>query len=625
MASLPQPLVLEWVAQSTQSQALVNRLMSSDFLILQSGITPLPTGAVRYYFIVQPLSSSVNRGEIIKQAQQISNLALTFTFNMVNVSLLQQRQYAQGLEDILMAYLSCRYHLEVAEMEHIYLSNPNTLILKPLSRTGLSFYMTEEERRALLSEDYEVLVGYDLLSSDPLIWFYLNKEKTESDRGLGQPGDPRSQWYVRSWHGMAIFPIIPPPEEEGIGDAGGSKIHLPTSSVAQFRDFFVEAEDIEDMSTPFGIWWTDRDIFRNEVNLFVSSLRLENYFILHLSEDIIDLAKELARMWEINYYGAFSIYPRPGEKATSEEGLIRDQPQSSKMTHVFAPTKTLGLDVATWFQDALLRVRLGYLPIFYIGGDWVQYVEPLIENMARLQYAAIRAYYQVSQTNNAVLEEHVWEVKCLPNLLIAAPFSALSEVIAFENLFRSYLPETRNWQVIECPDLETCTRRRLAIIQEDPSLRPLGITVPAEPGTIYLVLDTSLGQGTITPQIGNINPEQANGLSEATQRGIAITKRHEISLKGDLNITYHYIPKNKATYSFYLDEELVMNPTRPPISELHLMTVETEDPVSIYKGMSNAKEDLLSPWGESYYKYHPEVALRRDHFLPSRLLRKKFC
>lgn len=571
MTDLPRPLILEWVAQQTQSQALVDRITGPEFLILHSGITPFPTGAVRYYFIVQPLTS-VNREEIESEAQRLRCLPLTFSFNMVNVSRVQQRQYAEGLEDILMADLSCRYHLDVMEMQHIYLDQPATLILKPISRDGLPFYLTDEERKAFLADDYQQLVGYDLLSPDPLIWFYFNREKTDA-----------SKWYLTSWHKMAVFPIIPPPEQD------------PTSEVAQLRDIFTEAEDVEDMSTPFGTWWTDRDIFRNEVNLFVSSLRIDNYFTIDLEDDV--LARELGEMWSIDYYGTFSL----------PAGLDANP---NKKIHVFASNKSLGLDAPTWFQDALLRIRLGYLPLFYLGGDWVQYVEPLMENMARLQYAATRAYLQMAQTSNLVLEEYVWEVKCLPNLLISAPFSALSEVTAFENLFRAFLIETRNWQVIECPDLETCARRRLAIEKENPSLHPLGISIPADPETVYLVIDTSPGASTISPEIETINPQEVNGLSVAAQRGIPISRRHQVKLDGD--ITFRYIPSHKATYSFYYNEEH------------QLFIAETEDPVEILTRMKKVKEDLLSPWGESYYKYHPETKLRREHFLPSRLLKKRY-
>lgn len=580
MSNLPKPIVLDWIAQPTQSQALVDRLLGPDFLILQSGITPLPTGAVRYYFIAQPLNNTINRQAIEEEAQRLAHQALTFTFNMVNVSLLQQRQYAQGLEDILMAYLACKFNLDVAEMEHIYLENPATLVLRPLSRSGLPFYMSEEERLSFLNVDYESLVGYDLLTPDPLVWFYLAREPMDANK-----------WYLASWQGIAILPIMPPPEED------------PESEVAQVRDIFTEPEDVEDMSTPFGMWWTDRDLFKNETNLFVSSYRVENYFTLDLDDDMLETARDVAELWGIDYYGTFPIYPDISDVSTS------------RVVHVFGPNRQLkespilSLDIPSWFKDALLKIRLGQLPLFYLGGDWVQYVEPLLENMARLQYAAVRAYSQVAETTNKALAEYVWDVKCLPNLLISAPFGALSEVKIFENLFRAYLPETRNWQVIECPDLETCARRRLAIEQQDSSLRPLGMDIPADPDITYLVINTPSGAGTLSPQVEAISPEQANG-EKGSQRGISTTRQHHVKLDG--TITFHYIPSVKTSYSFYLDESM------------HLMTVATDDPVEVLTKMTACQENLLSPWGASYYKYHPERPLRRDHFMPSFLLEKKY-
>ncbi len=584
MSNLAKPLVLDWVAQPTQSQALVDRLLGPDFLILQSGITPLPTGAVRYYFIAQPLNNSIDRQAIEEEAQRLAHLALTFTFSMVGISLIRQRQYAQGLEDILMAYLTCKFNLDVTEMEHIYLEQPAALILRPISRDGLPFYVSEEERLSFLNVDYESLIGYDLLTSDPLIWFYLAREKMDSQK-----------WYIASWQGIAILPIAPPPEEE------------PTSEVAQVRDIFVEAEDVEDMSTPFGTWWTDRDIFKNETNLFVSSFRVENYFTLDLDPDLLEMARDLAELWSIDYFGTFPVYPD-----------VSQQNKTSRVIHVFAPNQSLGLDVPTWFKDALLKIRLGQLPLFYLGGDWVQYVEPLLENMARLQYAATRAYYQVAETTNKALTEFVWDVKCLPNLLISAPFSTLNEVKTFENLFRAYLPETRYWQVIECPDLETCARRRLAIEQQDSSLRPLGMDIPADPEITYLVIDTPAGTGTISPQIGTITPEQANGLSKARQRGIPLSRQHHVKLDGV--ITFHYVPSVKTTYSFCYDEERKDKLSAP----IHLMTLATEEPVDVLTKMTDCPENLLSPWGASYYKYNPDRPLRRDHFMPSFLLEKKY-
>ena len=556
---MSEPLVLEWVAQPTDSQDIINIITSPSFLVIMNGITPLSTGAIRYYYIVQPLTSS--HQDLQERIERIEYLPLTFAFNMVGVSLLQQRQYAQGLEEIIMAYLVSEYHIDVVEMEQIYLDDPSTLILKPMSRDGFPVYMSEEERSNILSEDYDSLVGYDLLSYDPLVWFYLDKEKI----------DPKT-WYITSWHGMALFPIIPPPEQE------------PTSEVAKSQDIFIEPEDVEDMSTPLGIWWTDRDLFRREIKLFVSSLRLDRYFTMFFDEDILDLAIALGRLWKIEYYGTFA------------------PPKGNKVVHVFASTTNLEINVASWFEDAIIKVRLGQLPTFYLGGDWVQYAEPTMDNMAHLQYAATRAYTQIAEANNPVLMDTIKEVRCLPNLLIAAPFSALDEVVAMENLFRAYLPETKNWQVIECSDLETSTQRRLIIQQDDPSLQPLGMIIPADPEVVYLVVDTPLGSETLSLREEGLTT-QANG-------NVKRRREHQVKVPGE--IKYSYIASYKETYLFSLDN-------------IPLLRIATKEPVALMTKLNNHKEALLSSWGESYLKYYPETPLRREFFLPERILRKKYC
>jgi hypothetical protein len=550
---------LEWIADPYQSEKIIESL-TRDFLVLQSSIISLPTGASRYSFIVEPLShTSVDLLEKLKkEIIKINYIALSFSFNMVGVPILTQRQYAQGLEKILMSYLGCRYSLEVGEMEHLYLDHPATLVLRPISMEGLPFYMSEEERLAFLGEDFHQLIGYDLLSPDPLVWFYFKHNEIE-------PGVR----HITSFHGMAIFPIVPPPEED------------TKTEIATFHDFFHEAEEVEDLSTIWGNWWTERDIFKQETMRFVASWRREGYIALFLEESNLEIARDLAEMWQIDYYGAFPM------------------PDSQEEVHVFAPKKDLqsSLDLTTWFKESIRRIRLDELPLYFLGGDWTQYVEPTLEKMARLQYAARRAYRDLP---NIVMKRYVEQVLCLPNLLLAAPISSLQEATLWEEYFRSYLSQTPHWQVVECPDREICQQRESVAKLQDPTLEPMFFQIPADPERYFLVLDTAAGSTTLELGGEVSSFTQANGISSRVE--------HEISLPG--KITYQYHPDIVTAYSFYLDDEI------------HLVTLPLEEAPK--RVLSQPKEDLLSPWGECYLKYHPESKPRREHLLSERSLKCMF-
>lgn len=419
------PFILEWIAQFNQSIPLINRLVPPKFVVVQQNITPLQTGAIRYFFIVQSNASDEEINEIKEEAQRLNYLPLTFTFNFSGLSDEERRTYPQGLEDILMAYLTCHYHYDIGEMEHLYLTNPDTLILKPLSSQGDPIYLSEEESQNIFDEDYQPLLGYDLLSPDPLIWYYLDKEN------LDRP------WYLTSWHHLAIIPMKSP---------NGN-------------------------NTPYGDWWIDRDLFRSDVNRFVSSLRLRGYFTLSFNEDE-NHVRDIGLMWSIEYQGNYPII------------------DSDEVIHVFFSQQDFFPDAATWFSNSLLRIKLNELPLFYLGGDWVQYVEPQLENMARLQYAAQRAYQQIDSNDKD-------KVKCLPNLLIVAPFKSLIDVKTFREYFEVYLLETRNWQVIVCANREVGQRRIETLKGIRSDLTPWLMNIPADPDLTYLVADTSAGEPTL--------------------------------------------------------------------------------------------------------------------------------
>lgn len=417
---------LEWIAQFNQSLPLINQLIPPKYIIVQQNITPLQTGAIRFFFIIQSNTSDDEINEIKKEAQRLNYLPLTFTFNFAGLSDEEVRIYPQGLENILIAYLSCHYHYDIGEMEHLYLTNPNTLILKPLSRQGDPIYLSEEESQNIFGENYQHLLGYDLLTSDPLIWYYLNKEN------LDRP------WYLTSWYHLAIIPMKSP---------NGN-------------------------NTPFGDWWVDRDLFRSDIDRFISSLRLRGYFTLPFSvNDNLDYVRDIGLMWSIDYLGKYPIV------------------DSDKDIHVFLTQQNFTPDAATWFSNSLLRLKLNELPLFYLAGEWVQYVEPQLENMARLQYAAQRSFQQIGGNG---------DIKCLPNLLIVAPFGSLTDVKSFQEYFDVYLLETKNWQVIVCANQEVGQRRIETLKEIRPDLTPLLINIPADPNLTYLVLDTSAGESSIT-------------------------------------------------------------------------------------------------------------------------------
>ena len=573
-------LHLEWISSSEKSEPILSLLADPDFVIIQSGIIPLPTGATRYSFII--LSLNHNKLHALQERiDEISYQPLTFSFNVVSLSFLTQRKYGQSLVHLLTPYLTCQRDLPVVDIHQTYLSNPETIILEPRGSDGLPFYVSTQERQEMLIEtkDLDHLIGYDLLTADPLVWYYL-------DRNNISP----SNWYLVSWRGMALIPIDAPREEDE-----------PTTEVARVADIFDEPEDDDDQITGLGLWSIATDEFVTNTRMFTSSLRREGFFILSSGINLT-FARQFGEMWKIGYYGS---YTSPDHDQSTYHVFRADSSDLSdtdpNFKIGFTSAHDLGLETPSWFRESLLQIELGYLPTIPISGSWIQFVEPTLSNMAILQYAAIRAYYQVGTSLNPTLLGSIWQVKCLPNLIISAPFASWQEVLEFTTILTSsLLPQTRNWYVIESPDLPTAEYRRLLIQQKEPDLQPMAMTIPADPTGVYLVVDTSSGQNPI------ILPDESNITSLPTpqpNQGLVIDVK-PIPVNGQ--VQFKYIANVDPTYMF-------------SINDLPILTTSTNDPFAVATLVAS---NLLSPWGESYLRYNPNSKIERFHLQPERVLRR---
>lgn len=288
--------------------------------IIQNGSQALPNGVYRYYLISKE-----------KPEKKESFSPLTLSFNMVGFSFPDIKKYTQGIKEIVIAYFAC-YGIDIT-LESTFLNNPETALLTPVY-DGIPLYYPEEERNIIVQELQNIPLGFDLLSSDPLVWFYLRDKN----------------WPIEEWKGMALLPINTEKEF-----TGGVEEAINT------------LENVDE-SSPEGIYTIQRDIFKDETKRFLASMRREGYFAIKGNKE---LAYHLAQFWEINYFGEFKGY-----------NIFRGK------------WDLFSLDIPSWFSDSLVRIQLGKLPLFYFGDEYVQYAEPTLINMALLQYAAVRAYVQ---------------------------------------------------------------------------------------------------------------------------------------------------------------------------------------------------------------------------------------
>lgn len=411
------PRVIEWIGESQESQQVIDLIHQSKLLIVNNSIVPLPTGKSRYFFIL--LGQDTSYRPILDKIATFHYQPLTFSFDMSQYPLEQQKEIEQGLKNILISGL-------FDDFESYYISTPPTLILKPITKEGLPVYVSEKQKAYYCNKNYQELVGYDLLSADPLVWYYLSEQPKQLD--------------VKSWSGMAIIPIR-----------------------------------------------KENDMIKIETTRFITSLHNRGLIAYRgRSQQAIKLAK----MWGITYLGTFN------------DTVILSTPQQ------------LGFDI----NNALINIDLSGLPIYYWGDEWVQYVEPTLDNMAKIQYAARRAYLQVAKAKNKNLLGYLDDVKCLSNLLISAPFSSQQEVDDFQNIFKSFLMASPNWSVIVLPDLKQAEDRANKIAKRYPDLNPLSFVLPSNPNVGYLVVDTDATSINIASdypdqvtQDDKINFFQANG------------------------------------------------------------------------------------------------------------------
>lgn len=594
---------LEWVAQPQESQEILREINSSAFLIIQSQVTTYSSGAYRYFYLVKALTPDYNYEDLQARISRLTYLPLTFTFNMVGIEITQQRQYAKGLRNIILAFLTTKWHMPIVQVEAEYLQDPSTLLLKPITPSGDLLYISKgDQERFQQLHNYDFLVGYDLLSADPLIWFYLAKE-TPGEYTSTSRENPFHRWNLVSWEQMALFPIFPPTKEDP---------PLSQSDPARVETFLNQPDDVAVEVTSYGLWWTQRDLFVEETRRFANSWRRERYFPLIIPSNLLPLTREIATEWKINYYGEFPIAPSLASK------------EEVDFISVFSLVEDMGVEVSTWFRQALDEIQLGRIPSILIGGEWVQFVEPLLSNMARLQYAAIRSYQRVAFSKNPLLLQFIGAVKCLPNLLLTARFTSWEEVTTFRNFFQGYLALTQSWQVIVCPDEATCSLRAQQIKDKDSSLQPHGFILPADPDQVYLVVNTPPGVYSVTfrddvtaiqdiTSSTGLNIDMSWVRSEGNNPQDPTQANAKIEVLSRFQLEPSYFPHYHTAYTFSL-----INAITKEVVISNLITMAIEDPIAVLQEIT--LEDLLAPWGKSYLRKYPQANLHRGYFLPKRQL-----
>lgn len=194
----------------------------------------------------------------------------------------------------------------------------------------------------------------------------------------------------------------------------------------------------------------ERTMYLRDVNRAVSSLQLDGYFTVQADEELELFAYD----WYFKYF--------------YDHGYDTDEYAVFKVTpHQADPYNNRDKN---WLINAWRRHKIeNKNPIFSVVGEWIQRMEQSLDNMVKLQYAAILS----AEDNN--LATH--SIKCLPNLHINVEFQNLDEVGRFREGLLSYLPQSKTWQVSSCVDECQLTGEG----------KPRQIIIPANPSHRYIV------------------------------------------------------------------------------------------------------------------------------------------
>ena len=345
-----------------------------------------------------------------------------------------------------------------------FLYTPMTLDNQPLAEgKGVPLFYPNEEIDSLVEKiNPSALVGYQLLSDQEIAFFAVKD-------------DPLMKDLVVDHHRLALIPI--------------------SRNVDQDVQFLP---------------------FKRETMMLVEKLTREGYFTFsHLEPLDLALIEEIALQWrtqieeEVNppTLTNFQMKDQGDRKSEIESSVSDDESDQKTFTQkdfdsylrseygnpikVFKTSLHLGDDPRSWYLEALRSIKAGHLPSYIFTPSEAMAIEYLPEIEARLQYGAIRAYVDLTQTNS-ILIPYIPSVRVSENYSVKAIFARYDDVLQFMEKLQYYWSLAGNWLVFGCPNgnrnNDESIAQRWIIKREHPEYSPLIVTLPD--GDRYLVVDT---------------------------------------------------------------------------------------------------------------------------------------
>ncbi len=427
-----------------------------NFLIVSKVVLNLGSGRFRYQYVIETPPGNLNHfvERIRTLIDEVSYYSLEFTWRpdpSANPETVADQ--LEGLKSLLIPLLSAEAHIDVTSIDvssvlidPLY-SGDRLYKLSPLSTddssdsttSGRSLYFAPHEIGDIFDKiQIENLVGYESLSSDPLVFYILRR----LDQEKIQPSNP--SLGLTSHRGIIL-----------------SKISLNPDPIARL----------------------DHDLYKESILQGVIKYRDDGYFVLteegFSSEEML-LAEEIGKLWQIETVDHFYM-----------PVLQSDRPS---FVTVFRSRIPLGADPVSWMRSALLALKFDLLPSYTLGYPEMAYMSTAFDNRARLQYAAVRVMAQMAE-ENPLLVPFIPSIYVGENLSVTGMFGQYEDVEMFTEKFRILLNQGQVWSVFDCgltaAEINRCLVQRWVLHEEKPQYRPLLVEIPfAGRQRKYLVVDT---------------------------------------------------------------------------------------------------------------------------------------
>lgn len=241
-----------------------------------------------------------------------------------------------------------------------------------------------------------------------------------------------------------------------------------------------------------------------DADMLLDKLRTEGYFAITdqmFSSDELGVIVEISELWSIKKIGEFYvdewIQPSTGSTilgTTSDDVKRETKFLEHRLVVVFKTLVDFNMSPISWLTMALAAVQHDLLPQFTISYPQMMSIDLTVINRAKLQYAAILTMIQITY-GNLLLIPFVSSIHVGDDFSITGMFTRYEDTREFLDKFIFYLNESQYWTVYPCGnDLNMSIAERWKLARDNKDLHPLLIPLSngltGEP-TLYLVVDTT--------------------------------------------------------------------------------------------------------------------------------------